>query len=66
MEAKEDMMAPTDLDKLIEEWVLAWSSPTKLMKLVALFTEDGIDKPGHQRESGPELAGVAGGLTDCA
>ena len=37
-------MAPTDVDKLIEDWVLAWSSPTTLEKLVALFTDDGGDE----------------------
>ena len=33
-------MATTDLEKLIEDWALAWSSPNTPEKLVSLFTDD--------------------------
>lgn len=33
-------MAVTNLEKLIEDWALAWSSPTAAEKLTSLFTDD--------------------------
>src|SRR5260370_40671896 len=33
-------MATSDLEKLIEDWAGAWSSPTTLEKLIPLFTDD--------------------------
>jgi steroid delta-isomerase-like uncharacterized protein len=40
MEGKEYIMATSDLEKLIEDWALAWSSPNTQEKLVSLFTDD--------------------------
>jgi steroid delta-isomerase-like uncharacterized protein len=40
MEGKEHIMATSDLEKLIEDWALAWSSPNTQEKLVSLFTDD--------------------------
>jgi steroid delta-isomerase-like uncharacterized protein len=33
-------MAISNLEKLIEDWALAWSSPTAMEKLTSLFTDD--------------------------
>src|SRR5579859_7580889 len=42
MEGKEHRMAISDLERLIEDWALAWSSPNTLEKLLSLVTEDCI------------------------
>ncbi len=33
-------MATSDLERLLENWAAAWSSPTNMEKLVSLFTDD--------------------------
>jgi len=33
-------MAISSLEKLIEDWALAWSSPTEVEKFTSLFTDD--------------------------
>ena len=42
MKGMEHCMATTDLERLIEDWALAWSSPKRLEELLSLVTEDCI------------------------